>query len=335
MAVYSPAAAPLGKCSLLGGVDPDMRRRALLVSGKNLSRSKVSDVSPSALGPRIRGLRESALLVLSGLAIILFLALVTYDPADPAFSVAGGSQTVSNRVGPAGAFFADLAYLLFGRPAYLFPALVFLAGLLIFRSGKREKAKSRPVLWWRTGGFVLLLATSCGLATLHVFAPDMRETAGGVLGQLAGAGLEQVLGHLGATVLLLVLWIVSVSLATGVSWLTVMDTVGRGVLAGVAGSRALYKQMGVRSKGPQGQAAAPPRGEEDPPRQAKARRTADRTDVRRASGRRTGGAREAGAAVRVRRRPASRRRSRSWTMPRRGRGVIPKRRWRPCRAWWS
>ena len=244
-------------CILTRSVTPGQTRVAptryaasgIVSFGQDLSRSKVSDVSPSALRPRIRGLRESALWVLSGLAIILFLALVTYDPADPAFSVAGGSQTVSNRVGPAGAFFADLAYLLFGRPAYLFPALVFLAGLLIFRSRKGGKVRSRPVVWWRTGGFVLLLATSCGLATLHFFTPDMRETAGGILGRLVGTGLEHVLGHLGATVLLLVLWIVSISLATGVSWLTAMDTIGRGVLAGVAGSRTLLKQMGVRRKG--------------------------------------------------------------------------------------
>ena len=196
-------------------------------------------------------------MILAGLAIILFLALVTYDPDDPAFSVAGGSQGVSNRMGPAGAFFADLAYLLFGRPAYLFPALVLLAGLLNYRSMKRGKTGSRPDrpvrggAWWRGGGFVLLLATSCGLATLHVFAPDMRATAGGILGRLVGSGLEQVLGHLGATVLLLVLWIVSVSLATGVSWLSVMDGVGRGVLGGVSGSRALLKRMGVRRKGRQ------------------------------------------------------------------------------------
>ncbi|MDD9999057.1 MAG: DNA translocase FtsK 4TM domain-containing protein, partial [Rhodospirillaceae bacterium] len=223
-----------------------------------MSRSKVSDVSPSALGPRIRGLRESALLILAGLAIILFLALVTYDPADRAFSFAGDSQGVGNRMGPVGAFFADLAFLLFGRPAYLFPVLILLAGVLTYRSRKRGENKSRNVrpvqpargvTWWRAGGFVLLLATSCGLATLHVFAPDMRETAGGILGQLVGTGLEQVLGHLGATVLLLVLWIVSVSLATSVSWLSIMDAVGHGVLVGVAGSRALFKQMGVRRKG--------------------------------------------------------------------------------------
>ena len=55
----------------------------------------------------------------------------------------------------------------------------------------------------------------------------MRETAGGILGQLVGRGLEHGLGLLGATVLMLVLWLGAVSLATGVSWLAVMDRVGR------------------------------------------------------------------------------------------------------------
>ena len=206
------------------------------------------------MAPRIRGLRESALWILAGLAIILFLALATYDPADPSFSVGGNGQAVSNRMGPAGAWFADLAFLLFGRPAFLFPLLVLLAGLLIFRSRKRSKGKTkappaRPVVWWRAGGFVLLLATSCGLATLNVFAPDMTATAGGLLGRLVGGGLEQVLSHLGATVLLLVLWFVSVSLATGVSWLAVMDTVGAGVLNGTSATRAFFKRMRERRKG--------------------------------------------------------------------------------------
>ena len=208
------------------------------------------------MAPRIRGLRESALWILAGLAIILFLALATYDPVDPSFSVGGNGQAVSNRMGPAGAWFADLAFLLFGRPAFLFPLLVLLAGLLIFRSRKRSKSKgkskappARPVVWWRAGGFVLLLATSCGLATLNVFAPDMTATAGGLLGRLVGGGLEQVLSHLGATVLLLVLWFVSVSLATGVSWLAVMDTVGAGVLNGTSATRAFFKRMRERSKG--------------------------------------------------------------------------------------
>jgi S-DNA-T family DNA segregation ATPase FtsK/SpoIIIE len=178
-------------------------------------------------------LRESALWLCAGIAVILFLALASYHATDPAFSVSGDSQMVQNRMGPAGAWFADTAYLLFGRPAYLFPALVLLAGVLVFRGRNVYGRASRAALLWRGGGFILTLASSCGLATLHFFTPDLRETAGGIVGQLVGMGMEQILGLLGATVLLLVIWLAAVSLATGVSWLAVMDKTGRGVLAAI------------------------------------------------------------------------------------------------------
>jgi len=198
-----------------------------------LSRAKSSGVAQPFFVPRVRGLRESALWLCAGLAVIFFLALVSYHTTDPAFSVSGDSQLVQNRMGPAGAWFADIAYLLFGRPAYLFPALVLLSGLLVFKGRNDRDRVGYSALLWRSGGFVLTIAASCGLATLHFLAPDLRETAGGVVGQLVGAGLEQILGLLGATVLLLVVWLAAVSLATGVSWLAVMDKTGRGVLMAV------------------------------------------------------------------------------------------------------
>src|SRR5690606_29794230 len=120
----------------------------------------------------------------------------------------GDDRTVSNRMGPAGAWFSDIAFLLFGKSAYLFPALVMLGGIFLFRSVSASKLS----LLYRTVGFLLTLATSSGLATLHFVAPELRETAGGILGQVVGYGLEQVLGMLGATVLLLVLWLAAVSL---------------------------------------------------------------------------------------------------------------------------
>src|SRR5690606_11815750 len=46
-------------------------------------------------------------------------------------------------------------------------------------------------------------------------------------------GLEYGLGLLGTTVLLLVLWLASVQLATGVSWVAVMDRTGRVVYRGI------------------------------------------------------------------------------------------------------
>jgi S-DNA-T family DNA segregation ATPase FtsK/SpoIIIE len=190
-------------------------------------------IQPTAhlIVPRIRTLRESALWVFAGVALILLVALGSYDPGDPAFSVAGEGRSVTNRIGPAGAWFADLAYMLFGRPAYLFPVMVLLLGWLLFRERRNPAPISRGALATRIGGFFLTLATSCGLASLHFASGNMRETAGGILGQLVGGSLEAVLSLLGGTVLLLVLWLAAVSLFTGVSWLAVMDRLGRGLFA--------------------------------------------------------------------------------------------------------
>jgi len=199
-----------------------------------LSRTKSTSIARPFIVPRIRGLRESALWLSGGIAVILFVALASYDPNDPAFSVSGDSQAVVNRMGRAGAWFADIAYLLFGQPAYLFPVLVLLGGVLFFRGRDAQQASSGKTTVWRSAGFFLTLVTSCGLATLHFSTPSLRETAGGVVGQLVGDGSAYIFSPLGATVFLLVLWLAAVSLATGISWLAVMDRVGRGVLAGIA-----------------------------------------------------------------------------------------------------
>jgi len=180
--------------------------------------------------PRIKGLRESAFWVLTGIGLILLWALLSYDPADPAFTFSG-NDTVSNRMGPWGAYFADVAFLLFGVSAYLFPVLVVLAGVMLFRG--RDPSAPRGSALLKLGGVVVTIATSSGLATLHFSAPDLQHTAGGVLGQLVGIGLANAFGVLGSTVLLLVLWLGAVSLATGVSWLAVMDGIGRMVYAGL------------------------------------------------------------------------------------------------------
>jgi S-DNA-T family DNA segregation ATPase FtsK/SpoIIIE len=191
-----------------------------------LSKAKASNAFEAFFVPRIRGLRESAFWILAGLSLIFLVALASYSPIDPAFSVAGGDNTVTNRMGPAGAWFADISFLLFGVSAYLFPVLVLLAGIFLFRS---DELPERGPMIWRGSGFALAVATSSGLATLHFGAGALRETAGGILGQIVGRGLAHGLGMLGTTVLLLVLWLAAVSLATGVSWVAVMDKTGRGV----------------------------------------------------------------------------------------------------------
>jgi len=181
-----------------------------------------------------RGLRESALWIFGALGLILFVALASYDRADPAFSSTGQEGPVTNLIGPFGAWLSDLFFVLFGGPAYLFPVMLGFAGWSLYRERASREPLDRRSLALRGVGFVLALASSCGLATLHFAPGTLPNTAGGVLGALVGDGLASALSFLGATLLLLALWLGSVSLFTGVSWIAVMDRIGFAVLAGIS-----------------------------------------------------------------------------------------------------
>ena len=69
-----------------------------------------------------RGLRESAVIAIGVAAIVVLIALATYNPCDPGFSIAGacagGSNAgVHNRIGPVGAWLADVLGRINDHPA--------------------------------------------------------------------------------------------------------------------------------------------------------------------------------------------------------------------------
>ena len=173
-------------------------------------------------------LREGTLWVLGALALILLLALFSYHAQDPGFADTGEpGQAVSNWIGPVGAWLGGFFLFLFGRPAYLFPVMLAYAGWLVHKERRLPDARSRINTLLRAAGFVLTLTTSCGLATLHWNGSGLPNSAGGVLGELAGQGSAHGLSFLGATLLLLGLWLAGVALFLGVSWFEVMDKLGR------------------------------------------------------------------------------------------------------------
>ena len=186
----------------------------------------------------MRGLRESAVIVLGVLALVLFVALVTYAPQDPGFSYTGQSAAVHNRIGPIGAWIADVLFFLFGRPAFLFPVMLGVSCWTMFRHRDPAERGSRANTAVRIGGFVLLLIASCGLATLHWEPGSLRQSAGGVVGSLTGHGLAAGLEFLGATLLLIAAWMAGLSLAFGVSWITIIDSLGSYTWRGVDWLRA-------------------------------------------------------------------------------------------------
>ena len=173
-----------------------------------------------------RGLRESAIIALGIVALVLLIALLTYSPDDPGFSFTGNSAPVHNRIGVIGAWLADVLFFLFGRPAFLFPLVLAAACWGLQRRLKAQAAVSRVNTLVRFAGFVLVLVASCGLTTLHWQPGALRQTAGGVAGSVVGEGLVAGLDFLGATLVLIAAWMAGLSLAFGVSWLTIMDRLG-------------------------------------------------------------------------------------------------------------
>jgi S-DNA-T family DNA segregation ATPase FtsK/SpoIIIE len=209
--------------------------------------------SRGGAAPLTRVVREAALWVLGAVALIMLVALLSYSRQDPGFSHTGDGAPLRNRIGAIGAWFADVAYSLFGVPALLFPAMVMLAGWIIFNARTSPDPIDRTLLLTRTGGFLLTLASSCALATLHFAGGDLPASAGGGFGELLGRGLATGLGPLGATLLLLSVWLAAVSLFTGLSWLAVMDRVGKTVLDGVDRGHQLLSDFRSRSEGQRAQ----------------------------------------------------------------------------------
>ncbi len=199
----------------------------------------------------MRSLREGTLWVLGAVALLLVLALLTYHTEDRAFSDSGAaaSGAVGNWIGPIGAWLAGFFLFLFGRPAYLFPLMLAYAGWLVHKDQNLTDQRSRMNTFLRTVGFLLTLATSCGLATLHWDGRAFPDSAGGVLGELVGTGSEHGLSFLGATLLLLGVWFAGVALFLGISWFSVMDQVGARTLAACEWVRAKLEARRELSSG--------------------------------------------------------------------------------------
>jgi len=182
---------------------------------------------------RQRLLRDIAMILIAPLLLYLLVCLVTYSPEDPGWSASGGvTAQLHNAGGPIGAWIADVMLYLTGYVAYLLP-LVLGAVAWIALFGMDSDGDGRvdfgPAL--RLVGIVGFLVSATGLLYLRVSAVEgMPQGGGGILGRLVGNSLDRGFGALGGNLFLLALLLVSVTLATGLSWLAVMDRIGGWVL---------------------------------------------------------------------------------------------------------
>ena len=190
----------------------------------------------------VRGLREAALFIFGALGIYFTIVLVTYSANDPGWTNTLGNDSVNNAGGYVGALFADILLLLFGYLAYLVPVMVMYTGLLIFRERKENGEFDGRIFTIRLIGFVMTLLAGTALSSIHFLVPAgtlPEQVAGGILGSWLALSLLGAFGVMGSTLLLLALFLTGVTLFTGLSWLKIMDQIGRLTLSAVNSFRTM------------------------------------------------------------------------------------------------
>ena len=205
-------------------------------TGKSSRKPATKPVAARAgASPRRQRLwRDLALIAVAPLLLFLLVSLITYSPADPGWSSSGAvTAPLQNACGRVGAWIADVLLVLTGYVAFLLPlvlgAIAWIALFGMDADGDGD-ADLGPAL--RLIGIVGFLVASCGLLTLRIQGSnDLSFGSGGVLGQLTGRSLLRGFGPVGANLFLVSLFLISVTLATGLSWLAVMDRIGAWALA--------------------------------------------------------------------------------------------------------
>ncbi len=191
--------------------------------------------SPAAVSHLSRGVQELTGLTMLALGVVLLLALLSFNIQDPGWSHTGLNSRVGNAGGVAGAWFADVAFYLLGYMAYLIPVMIGFLGWVMFHESKPQHAVKAPFALVRFIGLAIMLPTACGLADLHFHVSanslPMGADGGGLLGSVVAGRFVSILSPLGATLIMLALFVGSFSLTTRVSWLTVTETVGGSIMS--------------------------------------------------------------------------------------------------------
>ncbi len=160
------------------------------------------------------GKNDVVAIILMAVALIITLALFSYDAKDVANSAPLNNPKV-NLIGPFGAWIGFGLFFVFGAGAFLLPVLLFLFGLAFFVEFWGY-LRSRWV-------WAAVLFTSC-LALLGIYSSWFTTlnsnlnvlTAGGFIGFLADRyiGTGGLLGKAGATILFITIYVVSLLFLT-------------------------------------------------------------------------------------------------------------------------
>lgn len=193
-----------------------------------------------------RGLREVAVLGLVAGALFFLISLATFSIEDAGWTHSGSTQIIRNAGGRLGAKLADFCLSFFGLIAYLFPVVFFWHGYLIYTQHKKIKGKIRLALPWM--GTLTSIGAATALLSLYFLRTgiDLPDSTGGIIGREIGDALLILLGNSGATLLLIVVLLAGVTMTTGLSWVMLVDFIGKASLSICRTGYVHAKTLGVQ-----------------------------------------------------------------------------------------
>ncbi len=163
---------------------------------------------------------EGMAICLGGLALMLFLALVSYTPRDlpswvPFSVTAEDDKILSNFIGPAGVIVAGWMYFIFGAASYLVPAVLAWWGVQVLTGARPFHGRNYLAL------AVLVVSASSLIEYQTLFFADWPErynlprSAGGFFGYLSTFLESRGVGTVGACIVTSLAYAVSLIVITG------------------------------------------------------------------------------------------------------------------------
>ena len=178
------------------------------------------------------------------MALILLIALITFDAADPGYKNIKSVGEVNNYLGVVGAFFSSFVIYLFGLASYFFPVFFLVYGLNLIdrKDHPKSDVQSAAIKFL---AFVFVLLSTCCLSSMYISVSWVPQDsgAGGIIGLEINQLLSQGLGEVGTTLLSSAIWIIFMPIFIGFSWAKLIRLTGQAVINFVT----TFGQLSIRA----------------------------------------------------------------------------------------
>ena len=182
----------------------------------------------------LKNIREGLIFISLCLALYLLIALFSYSQNDSSWSYSVNTDTFENNAGVVGAYIADILLYTFGYFGYLIPFIFIASGWRLYQSRSGKKAFDYFIFSIHSMGIILALFGGCGLLWMYfntnVLLPHEIRGAGGILGYTVGPVLLKFTGSDGSTLIMLAMFMIGLTLYTGLSWIWLSDSIGKFIL---------------------------------------------------------------------------------------------------------